>query len=338
MTWIKLLFVLSLSAPGVRAENAPPASTASLAGIRLREATQCVLSGCIVNSALHEVHQLLWEGDARRRYREILFEADRLDRMSHPEVYDPNILKKRFEVLMPRGLMTPDPEAVINRILALSARLREEGWVNSVASRLAGFWVEPPESEAGKELRLLKKQLGFEYWAEADWVALGPPAAKIVRVPGDSATIAGALRLLGADGGVVKIAPGVYSESLRISGFEKLVLWGAGAGRTVLRGSLLVEKVKGFVARDFSVDASPTGGEALGERYAIALDSVDGATLKHLDLSGAEEIGLWLVSSRDVLVWDCVFERNHDDLVRQDSIAEVQESVLAQPPPEPATP
>ncbi|UPT73331.1 MAG: hypothetical protein M0D55_15855 [Elusimicrobiota bacterium] len=290
----------------------------------------------MVNTDLHELQKLFWEGDARRRYREIVFEADRIALISHPEVYDPDIMRKRFAVLLPLGLMSPDPEAVIQRILALSSRLREEEWVRAVASRLAGFWVGPADSAAARELAALKKQLGYEHWDDADWAALGPAAARVVRVPEEAASISDAAARLGADGGIIRVGPGVYEGSLRLSGFSKLVLWGSGAGVTVIRGSVLIERTKGFVARDLTVDASPRAGETLGERYAVALDSVDGATLKHLDISGAEETGLWSLRSSGVLVWDCIFERNHDDLVSEGMGVDVQDSVIAQPPPAPS--
>lgn len=333
LIWNSLALALAVLSSSAGAAEAPSTTNGVLASIRLQGAARCAVSGCIVNPELHELHKLLWDGDARRRYREIAFEAERIDLISHPEIYDPGIMKKRFGVLMPRGLMSPDPEAVIQRILALSSRLREEEWVRTVASRLAGFWVEPADSAASRELAALKKQLGYEYWAEADWAALGPAAARIVRVPEESSSITAAVALLGPEGGIVRIGPGVYEGSLRLSGYSKLVLWGAGAGATIIRGSLLIEKTKGFVVRDLTVDASPRAGETLGERYAVALDAVDGATLKHLDIAGAEETGLWSIRSSGVLVWDCIFERNHDDVISEGMAVDVQDSVIAQPPP-----
>lgn len=333
MTWNSLALALSVFSSAASAAEAPSTTNGVLASIRLQAAARCAVSGCIVNTDLHELHKLLWEGDARRRYREITFEADRIDLISHPEIYDSGIMKKRFGVLMPRGLMSPDPEAVIQRILALSSRLREEEWVRTIASRLAGFWVEPVDSAAARELTALKKQLGYEHWADADWAALGPAAARIVRVPDDAASISGAASLLGPEGGIIRIGPGVYEGSLRLSGYSKLVLWGSGAGATIVRGSLLVEKTKGLVVRDLTVDASPRAGESLGERYAVALDAVDGATLKHMDIAGAEETGLWSIRSSGVLVWDCIFERNHDDVISEGPGVDIQDSVVAQSPP-----
>lgn len=98
MTWNSIALALAVLSSSAAAAEATSTTNGVQASLRLQGAARCAVSGCIVNPELHELHKLFWDGDARRRYREIDFEAERIDLISHPEIYDPGIMKKRFGV------------------------------------------------------------------------------------------------------------------------------------------------------------------------------------------------------------------------------------------------